>query len=1019
MTTSNFDGHRWPSPTLTTVDAASVAVNWWGIEGEVSALESNQDQNFRITDGDGRQFVLKVANERTPPEAVEAQNAVLTCLARTRPPFDHPTIMPTVDGEEIVVTAGHAIRLITFVEGEPMHGPGELDDVRLQTFGRLAAHNVLALAAVDIPGAHRVTQWDPRHAAEVVAGLRGDLDDDDLLVITDQVLAQSAAALDPFRASLPRQVIHGDLSDFNVVGRRDRAAGPLGRRDRAAGPLGRRDRAARLTPTGIIDFGDVVHTWRVAELAILATGLVGRSASDPLRAVVEVTRGFSEIVALDDDELDAAWGVVLARAASLAVSDAQQVAIEPGNAYARHALDVDRAILDAVARIPPELARTSIRLAAGRAPDPRWARVRARLAELANDPTVVGWAFPPGEVSDADIEVIDLTVETADLAAGTWHDRDALRARLHRPGHAVVARHDEVRITSAVPDLAVEPRSVHMGHDFFVAAGTTVVAPVAAVVDEISGGSVWLRPVHPDLGQVSVRLLNVVADVEVGTELGLGDHVGSVAEQARATGVPAHLHVQTGVGVSRPSGGVAARHRVAWSVHSPPLYPDPAWRGPAARSAAEAHRRRSRHVARAQRTYYPDRPLEIVRGWRHHLYDTDGRTYLDMVNNVAVIGHSHPAVTEAARRQFDRLNTNSRFLYPALTELADRLVARCPTPLSSVFLVNSGSEASDLALRLARHATGHRGVVAIEGGYHGWTGAVTEYTSNRFDNPRFHEHRPPYVEIVASPDGYRGRFRGAPDPGAEHAAEVAAVCRRLEPHGGVAAFVFEGLLGNQGGLDLPAGYLTRALAAVRSVGGVAIADEVQVGYGRTGSSWWAFENHGVVPDIVTVAKAMGNGHPVGAVITTPDIAEAFAADYPFFSSVGGGPVSCEVALAVLQVMDDEGLQSHAALLGARLRSLLTGLMDQHPMIGAVHGTGLYLGVDLVLDRETRAPAVDWADAVCAALRDRGVIVQTTGDLGNIVKVKPPLCITESSARFFVEQLDTVLGELRTGRPPPT
>ncbi len=231
--------------------------------------------------------------------------------------------------------------------------------------------------------------------------------------------------------------------------------------------------------------------------------------------------------------------------------------------------------------------------------------------------------------------------------------------------------------------------------------------------------------------------------------------------------------------------------------------------------------------------------------------------------------------------------------------------------------------------------------------------------------------------------------------------------------------MFEGLLGNQGGLDLPPGYLARALEVVRSAGGLAMADEVQVGYGRTGSSWWAFENHAVIPDIVTVAKAMGNGHPVGAVITTAEIAETFSATYPFFSSVGGGPVSCEVALAVLRVIDDEALQANAATVGANLKADLEALMDDHPQIGAVHGTGLYLGVDLVLDRGTRAPAAELADAVCSRLRDRGVIVQTTGDLGNIVKVKPPLCIGGSSARFFVDQLGVVLGELTTGRPAPT
>lgn len=982
-------GHALLNPDLSIDEARRVAGEIWGLDAEVDAVESNQDQNFLLRVTDGRRLVLKVASAGMARPAIDAQLDVLAALGGEFDGITAPVCVESATHRRVESVRGFDVFVLTWADGRPMNDPGELSDRALREFGRLAGRMVTALAGLDVPAADRVTQWDPARAAQVVAALSGQVGDLLPCGLAESVVARAEAALAPLAAALPRQVIHGDLTDFNVVGRADSAG--------------------RLVPCGVIDFGDVVHTWRVAELAVTATALVARSPGDPLRAVVEVTRGFNEVVPLHDAEVEAVWPAVLARAALLAVSDAQQVVVSPGNPYPVHALGVDRPILEAVAGVPDRVARAAVRMACGHPADPDAAGVAARLAALGRDPTVIGLPFPADHVAGYD--PVDLTAASPDLGAGDWENDEALTALLHRPGRVVVARHGEARITFTRPDTSAETRTVHHGHDLFVAAGTPVIAPVAARVEAVAERTVWLRPDHPDLGDVVIRLLNLDADLAVGQSVGLGERVGQVTDLPRSAGTPAHVHVQVAIGVDRPAGAVTPRHAAAWRALSPPLWPEPSWTVPAPADPGAAAVARRRHVARAQKTYYPNRPIEIVRGWRHHLYDRDGRAYLDMVNNVAVVGHSHPRITAAAARQLATLNTNSRFLYPSLTRLADRLVATTPEPLDKVFLVNSGSEAVDLAVRLSRHATGHRGVIAIEGGYHGWTGSVTEFTSNRFDNPRFYADQPDHVAVVGSPDLYRGLHRDAPDPAAAYAHEVERATRRLAPHG-VAAFVFEGLLGNQGGLELPDGYLAAACANVRSAGGLCIADEVQVGYGRTGDSWWAFEQHGVVPDIITVAKAMGNGHPVGAVITTDSIAESFAASFPFFSSVGGGPVSCEIALAVLDIIEDEGLQANAAAVGARLQRGLEEVRARHELVGAVHGRGLYLGIDLVADQVSRAPAVELADAVCDRMRDHGVVVQTTGNLGNIVKVKPPLCLTAGSADFFVEQLDRALGELR-------
>jgi 4-aminobutyrate aminotransferase-like enzyme len=368
-----------------------------------------------------------------------------------------------------------------------------------------------------------------------------------------------------------------------------------------------------------------------------------------------------------------------------------------------------------------------------------------------------------------------------------------------------------------------------------------------------------------------------------------------------------------------------------------------------------------------------------------------------------VLGHSHPAVAAAAQRALRLLNTNSRFLYDGMSRFAARLAELLPDPLDRVFLVSTGSEANDLALRLARTYTGRHDVIAVAGAYHGWTTATYDVGTSLFDNPAAALEPPPGLRVVPQANTYRGAY-GLDDPqaGAHYAEPVRDAAE------GAAAFICEPVLGNAGGVLAPPGYLERAFRYVRDAGGVCIADEVQVGYGRLGEWFWAFQQQGVVPDIVTIAKATGNGHPVGAVITTEPIAAAFHRNAGFFSSVGGSPLSCEIGIAVLDAIRDEGLQENAARVGSHLRGRLLELSQRHPLIGAVHGSGLYLGAELVRDRETATPASAEAYALCERMRELGVIVQPTGDHENVLKIKPPLCIELEDADMFADTLDRVL-----------
>jgi 4-aminobutyrate aminotransferase-like enzyme/Ser/Thr protein kinase RdoA (MazF antagonist) len=400
------------------------------------------------------------------------------------------------------------------------------------------------------------------------------------------------------------------------------------------------------------------------------------------------------------------------------------------------------------------------------------------------------------------------------------------------------------------------------------------------------------------------------------------------------------------------------------------------------------------------------KPLHIVRGWKQYLYDVSGREYLDAYNNVAHVGHSHPRVVEAAARQMAVLNTNTRYLHDAIIEYAERLTAKCPKPLSVCWFVNSGSEANELALRLARAHTGRAGVIVTEGAYHGNTQRLIEVSPYKFNGPGG-KGPGPGVRVVPIPDDYRGEFkRGDAKAGAKYGAQVAAVADET-----VGAFLVESMPSVAGQVVPPPGYFKTAFAAVRAAGGVCIVDEVQVGFGRTGDHFWGFERQGVVPDIVVMGKPMGNGHPIGAVVTTPEIARSFANGMEYFSTFGGNPVSMKVALAVLDVLEEEGLQENARRLGRYMLGALRELVGKHEIIGDVRGSGLFLGVELVLDREKLTPATEQTSRVVEALRDRGILTGTEGPHHNVIKIRPPMCVSQEDGERIVSTLDAVLDEL--------
>jgi len=962
-----------PRPKIDVAQAATLASELFGIDGSVVELSSHQDRNFRIVTHDD-DVVLKIANKSWRRGALEAQNEALLYLANQDTSFGAPIPRQgldgnylqsaEIDGEELFV------RLITYIDGETLTGEHYLAPAILRDLGRLAGEAARALEGFEHDGLTPGGQWDLMHGVAFVRTYLESVAEPERRALIGESLEQIDALLSRVTDDLRIRAIHNDVTDDNTVGSPDSAG--------------------RIRPEGIIDFGDLTRSWLVGDIAMTAACILRHQVDHPF-AALEAIRAYHDVVPLTEAEVSALWPLVVLRGAVLVVAGDHQATLDPDNAAAIEPLEGERRIYDRSRSITFELAEAAIRTALDLPPSLTTTQARAELAKAI-----------PLLASPGDVAVVDLSVLSDDLDNGRYLDPDVARRVLagRRPESGTsVSRFGEAYLPRSMPTSAAEPATIALGVHVVTTPGLAVQAPLDSVVHYRDDTRLVLAT-----GAGLIELDGVSTAANVGANLTAGEQIGIASTGSMWVQILAEPALEPAPRFCTPTeaGGwlelcLDPSPLIGANVSASPM------------QTRELLDRRDKTFARLQEHYYAD-PMRIERGWQSHLIDTNARSYLDMVNNVAVVGHGHPRLADAVDRQMRKLNTNSRFHYSAIVEFTERLTALTPPGLDTVFLVNSGSEAVDLALHIAQIATDRMDLIAVREAYHGWTLLSDAVTTSLYDNPKALETRPDWIHLVSAPNPYRGQFRGD-DAAASYIAEfentVETMCAQATAP---AAFICEPVFGNAGGVLLPDGYLAAAYEAVRKAGGLCIADEVQVGYGRLGHYWWAFQMHGVTPDIITVAKAMGNGQPLGAVITTRAIAEAFGDQGNFFSSAGGSPVSCVVGSTVLDIIEDEGLQQNAAVVGDRLIERCTALMQDYPIIGAVHGMGLYLGVELVRDRETRDPATGECAAICDRLRELGIIVQPTGERANVLKMKPPMTLTIAEADFYVEQLERVLRE---------
>ena len=995
-------------PHLPLTDATALAERLYGVRAVASDLPSERDQNLLLRTETGERFILKLANSAERREVLEAECGVMRHL---EPTGLAPRLIRTLDGAEIAMHGPHFVRLISALPGTTLGTAPLHTDALRRALGRALGRVDRSLATFDHPAFHRDFHWDLANADRVVHTHLPLVADAAIAARIATLAAYHAAHVVPMLAGFRRGVIHSDANDYNVL-----------------------VDEARQTVTGIVDFGDMVHSHIVNDVAI-AMAYVALAAADPLAAAAAVVSGYHETHPLTEPELEALFSLLCMRLCVSACVGAKQVAERPGDDYLRISQGPLATTLPLLASIHPRFAHYTFREACGLPPVPHAPRVTAWLAQHAA-------SFAPligRDLRTTPVAPIDLSAGSS-LVSSEPHenvpaelDRRIAR-RLAEHGATVGAGgYDEARLIYAWPNepAASEPRTLHIGLDLSLAPGSPLHAPLDGVVQGFEdadahhdyGPVIVLRHRTDDPDPVEFYSLygHLTRDSLDGLRVGRSIAQGTVF--ARVGSAPsngdwwAHVHVQLVTDLldvpCNVNGAVRASQRVVWKS----LCPDPnlilgippetlPHHLPKAAIAASRHE----HIGGNLSVSYGASPLHIVRGYKQYLYDDAAHRFIDGYNNVAHVGHCHPRVVRAVSEQLAVLNTNTRYLQEQLTRYAEQLTALLPPSLSVCYFTASGSEANELALRLARAHTGARDLIVMDSAYHGITTTLIDISPYKHAGPGG-SGAPDWVHRSPIPDVYRMRGTHA-DPGAWFASQVGEVIAGLAAQGRrLSGYIAETCPSVGGQIMLPQGFLRDVYARVRAAGGLCIADEVQTGFGRLGTHFWAFEAHEVTPDIVVLGKPIANGYPMGAVVTTRAIAESFDNGMEYFSTFGGSTAACVAGSTTLQVTRDEELQRNALLVGERLLSGLRPLVGEFEIVGDVRGSGLFLGVELVRDRQTLEPAPDEATFVVDRMRQRGVLVGTDGPYHNVIKIRGPMPLSLTDADRVVESLTRSLHEL--------
>jgi len=1005
----------------------------WGINARLSALDGELDLNIKAESADGTCYLLKVMRPGCDVGLVDMQCDALKHIHASAISVNVPLVVPSNRGrnmETLVDEAGNdrLVWVLSFLGGINYASFTPKSSQLIAHLGKSIAHLHLALDGFDHPSLQREFKWNLTQASWIIDQLNL-ITDPDRRALLRSVMDDYLQLLDAVIA-LPSVAVHNDINDYNLLANATLADAPM--------------------ISGIVDFGDMCAAPRVCDLAI-AGAYVVLDQPQPDIALSSLVAAYHAVLPLTANEIDLIYPLALSRLAVSVVNSTIEVLAKPDDPYVVISQAPAWRLLENRS-VNHSLVTARLRVACGFPISESAARVADYLAHQVrgNCAPVIGLE---SGVQLGDVECHSLSAQACSVPQNPFELTKAEAIALgdntiKTSVHSHSREHEEqlsvwlgyyneprlIYTDSAFrlgPGKASNRRTVHLGVDVFAPAATTVHAPMDAVVCVVEnrtapldyGGMVVLQHKTPR-GDHFYSLYGhldpeVTQRLRPGQTLKAGDVFAVLGTPTQNGGWASHLHVQLAMtieGLDTDWPGVADPDDLAfWNA----MCPNPA---PLLNLADEKIGYKSVNESTVLQQRQQDfgsnlklsytKPVMLVRGWQHHLFDQWGRPYLDAYNNVPHVGHAHPRIQACVSEQLKRLNTNTRYLHPAQSALARKIVSKMPQQLSVCFFVNSGSEANELALRLSRAVTGCKDIITPDHGYHGNTTGAIDISAYKFNAPGG-VGKPDWVQLVDIPDVYGGKFRQPSENDCVrlYSDQVDDAIARIVDNGGkLAGFIAETFPSVGGQVIPPDGYLQQVYRKIRAAGGICIADEVQTGLGRLGEFYFAFEQQKVIPDIVVLGKPIGNGHPIGVVVTTKEIAESFAQGPEFFSTFGGSTLSCVVGKAVLDIVDDEGLQANALQVGKYALDGLNRLKQKHPVIGDVRGIGLFIGVVFVIDHTRREPATDIAAYVVNRLRDHRILAGLEGPDNNVLKIRPPLTVGTDDVDMLVTTLDWILDE---------
>lgn len=986
----------------------------WGIDAVLDPLDGEYDLNFLAKGHDGQGYILKVMRPDCPDELVDMQVKAFDHIGERQPQVPCPRVIPSTavtrylkildenGGERLVW-------LLSRLAGRTYANVAPKSEELAREIGAVLGATAKALADFQHSGLKRAFKWDLLQADWIKGEISCITEPERRELISD--IHAEFVAIRPELDKLPVQAVHNDANDYNIL---------------VAGKL--------LEPrkvSGLIDLGDMCSSARVCDLAIAVAYLV-LDHENPEGILASLVAGYHETCPLTGDEVDLIWPLLRTRLAVSVVNSTLEAVENPDDPYVTISQAPAWRFLEGT-DIHSGLISARLRAACGLPVVDGADRIMAWLErERGNFAPLMGQDLADAPLGSLSVEnstwpqnPFDMPLQEAAKVGEEFEDNGRIWLGYYHEPRLIYT--DQAFRKGAWK--ASDRRTVHLAVDAFAPAGTPIFAPLrgevfvaeyrAAHLDY--GGVIILRHETPEgdpfytlYGHLDPEFLG---RLKPGHIVEKGEAFSRLGDPNANGGWAPHIHFQlalTTQGIEADWPGVGDPDEMyLWRAICPnPAallnLPDDKVRFYPTSKEQVLGERKTHFGGNLSLTY--SEPVMLMRGWKHHLFDEWARPYLDAYNNVPHVGHAHPRIQAVAADQLKRINSNTRYLHPAQTAFAEKILSKLPDPLSVCFFVNSGTEANELALRMARAHTGAKGMVTPDHGYHGNTTGAIDISAYKFNKPNG-VGRADWVEIIEVADDYRGTYRRDDPTRAQKFADLidpAIAALKRKGHG-LAGFIAETFPSVGGQIIPPKVYLSAVYEKIRSEKGVCIADEVQTGLGRLGDYYFGFEQQNVVPDIVVMGKPIGNGHPLGVLVTTQAIAESFNNGIEFFSTFGGSTLSCRTGKEVLDIVDEENLQENARVMGGQLIDGLKVLEQKYSCVGDVRGMGLFVGVELI------NPDGSEATEICSYLknrmRDYRILIGSEGPKDNILKIRPPLSIESEDVEMILAVLDRVLSEV--------